>query len=101
MNQPEDAAAVLEQFVHNIANLPSEINHIYQEMEVLDKTIQSLRTTNQELDSSIQKSVKANGVSAKAPKEDATSKAILNNFEKCSLLQDESLLLSERAEMLV
>lgn len=97
----EDCATVLEQFVHDVANLPLEINHLMEEIQAKDKIMQECRATINSRDGSIQKFVKLNGSLAPNPKEEQYSKSVLQNLDKCSQLQDEKILLSEKACVLL
>ncbi|PLB49629.1 hypothetical protein P170DRAFT_437205 [Aspergillus steynii IBT 23096] len=93
----EDCASVLEQFVHDVANLPAEINHLMEEIQAKDKIIQDCRTMINSRDNSIQKFIKLNGSLAPNPKEEQYGKTILQNLEKSQLLQDEKIQLSDKA----
>jgi inhibitor of growth protein 3 len=97
----EDCAAVLEQFVHDVANLPAEINHLMEEIQAKDKIIQECRTTINSRDSSIQKFIKLNGSLTPNPKEEQYGRAILQNLEKSQQLQDEKIQLSDKACVLL
>lgn len=92
---------MLEQFVHDAANLPLEVNHLMEEIEAKDKIIQEYRATINSRDGSIQKFIKTNGSLAPNPKEEQYGKTILENFERCEALQDEKIQLSEKACMLL
>lgn len=97
----EDPASVLELFVHDVANLPAEITHLYEEMQAKDVQIQECRSTINARDSSIQKFIKLNSSMVKNPKEDGYAKTIVQNYEKAQLLQEEKITLSEKAAALV
>ncbi|KAJ5761470.1 Zinc finger PHD-type [Penicillium manginii] len=97
----EDCATVLEQFVHDVANLPLEINHLMEEIQAKDKVMQDCRATINSRDGSIQKFIKLNGSLAPNPKEDQYSKSVLQSLDKCSQLQDEKIQLSEKACVLL
>ncbi|KAL2831329.1 inhibitor of growth proteins N-terminal histone-binding-domain-containing protein [Aspergillus pseudoustus] len=97
----EDCASVLEQFVHDVANLPAEINHLMEEIQAKDKIIQECRATINQKDASIQKFIKLNGSLAPNPKEDPYSKSILQNLDRSQQLQDEKIQLSEKACILL
>ncbi|CAA9960848.1 hypothetical protein PTT_13786 [Pyrenophora teres f. teres 0-1] len=97
----EDAATVLEQFVHDVANLPAEITHLYEEVQAKDNQIQELRAGIQQRDGSLQKFIKLNGSLVENPKEVAYSKTILANYEKAQLLQEEKIGLVEKAAALL
>ncbi|KAH8695937.1 inhibitor of growth proteins N-terminal histone-binding-domain-containing protein [Talaromyces proteolyticus] len=97
----EDCATVLEQFVHDVANLPAEITHLMEEVQAKDRVIQECRTTINSRDNSIQKFIKLNGSLAPNPKEEQYSKTILQNLDRCQTLQDEKIQLSEKACVLL
>ncbi|KAL4901754.1 hypothetical protein BDW74DRAFT_69652 [Aspergillus multicolor] len=97
----EDCASVLEQFVHDVANLPLEINHLMEEIQAKDKIIQDCRTIINSRDANIQKFIKLNGSLTPNPKEEQYSKIVLQNLDKSSQLQDEKILLSEKACILL
>ncbi|EYE94967.1 putative PHD finger domain protein [Aspergillus ruber CBS 135680] len=97
----EDCASVLEQFVHDVANLPAEINHLMEEIQAKDKTIQDARTAINTRDGSLQKFIKLNGSLAPNPKEEQYGKVILQNFDKSQQLQEEKIQLSEKACVLL
>lgn len=97
----EDCATVLEQFVHDVANLPAEINHLMEEISAKDKVMQDYRATINSRDGSIQKFVKINGSLAPNPKEEQYGKTVLQNLDQCSQIQDEKIHLSEKACVLL
>ncbi|PGH08688.1 hypothetical protein AJ80_07809 [Polytolypa hystricis UAMH7299] len=101
MAQTEDCSMVLEQFVHDVANLPAEINHLMEEIQAKDKTIQECRTLINSRDNSLQKFIKMNGSHTPNPKEESYSKTIVQNMDRCQTLQDEKILLSEKACLLL
>ncbi|KAJ5180859.1 Zinc finger PHD-type [Penicillium capsulatum] len=93
----EDCATVLEQFVHDVANLPAEITHLMEEIAAKDRVMQECRATINSRDGSIQKFVKLNGSLAPNPKEEQYGKTILQNLDQCSQIQDEKIHLSDKA----
>ncbi|RJE25851.1 hypothetical protein PHISCL_01827 [Aspergillus sclerotialis] len=97
----EDCASVLEQFVHDVANLPAEINHLMEEIQAKDKIMQECRATINSRDASLQKFIKMNGSLAPNPKESAYGETIMDNFEKCHHLQEDKVQLSEKACILL
>ncbi|KAL3479041.1 hypothetical protein BJX99DRAFT_222854 [Aspergillus californicus] len=97
----EDCASVLEQFVHDVANLPAEINHLMEEIQAKDKIIQDSRILINSRDASIQKFIKLNGSLTPNPKEEPYAKTILQNLERSQLIQDEKIMLSEKACILL
>ncbi|KKZ61260.1 inhibitor-growth protein 3 [[Emmonsia] crescens] len=101
MAHTEDCSTVLEQFVHDVANLPAEINHLMEEIQAKDKIMQECRATINSRDTSLQKFIKQNGSHAPNPKEDSYSRTILQNLDRSQVLQDEKILLSEKACVLL
>ncbi|KAJ5981731.1 hypothetical protein N7499_009217 [Penicillium canescens] len=97
----EDCATVLEQFVHDVANLPAEINHLMEEIQAKDKAMQECRAIINSRDGSIQKFIKMNGSLAANPKEEQYGKTILENMDQSFELQTEKIQLSEKACVLL
>jgi len=97
----EDAATVLEGFIHDVANLPAEIAHLLEEIQAKDQMIQECRTIIQTRDIALQKHIRANGVIIKHPKEEQYTKVILANYDKAQELQDHKVTLSQKAAFLV
>ncbi|KAL4779422.1 inhibitor of growth proteins N-terminal histone-binding-domain-containing protein [Aspergillus varians] len=97
----EDCASVLEQFVHDVANIPAEINHLMEEIQAKDKIIQDCRATINSRDASIQKFIKLNGSLTPNPKEEQYSKVVLQSLDRSQQLQDEKIFLSEKACILL
>ncbi|KAF1935545.1 hypothetical protein EJ02DRAFT_388996 [Clathrospora elynae] len=97
----EDAATVLEQFIHDVANLPAEITHLYEEVQAKDGQIHELRSAISQRDSSLQKFIKLNGSIVENPKESGYSKTITSNYEKAQRLQEEKIRLVEKAAALL
>jgi inhibitor of growth protein 3 len=97
----EDCATVLEQFVHDVANLPAEITHLMEEINAKDKIIQECRVTINSRDGSLQRFIKLNSSLTPYPKEEQYSKSILQNLDQCQTLQDEKIHLSEKACVLL
>lgn len=97
----EDAATILDEFVHDVSNLPAEIAHLLEEIQAKDQLMAECRQAINVRDISLQKHVKANGGHVKHPKEEAITKAVMANFDKAQILQDEKVTLSEKACLLV
>ncbi|EGC45909.1 p21ING1c variant 2 [Histoplasma capsulatum var. duboisii H88] len=101
MAHTEDCSTVLEQFIHDVANLPAEITHLMEEIQAKDKIMQDCRATINSRDMSLQKFIRQNGSHAPNPKEDSYSRTILQNLDRSQVLQDEKILLSEKACVLL
>jgi len=97
----EDAATVLEQFIHDVANLPAEITHLYEEVQAKDTQIQELRTAIQQRDNSLQKFIKLNGSLVVNPKEEPYNRVVIQNYERAQILQEEKIGLVEKAAALL
>jgi inhibitor of growth protein 3 len=97
----EDAATVLEQFIHDVANLPAEITHLYEEVQDKDRQIQELRASIQQRDNSLQKFIKLNGSLVVNPKEEPYNKVVIQSYERAQILQEEKIGLVEKAAALV
>ncbi|KAF2711845.1 hypothetical protein K504DRAFT_465580 [Pleomassaria siparia CBS 279.74] len=100
MAAADDAAAVLEQFIHDVANLPAEVTHLYEEVQAKDALIQECRLVIAQRDSSLQKFIKLNGSLVQNPKEEPYSKIIQQQFDKSLALQEEKLVLVDKAMVL-
>lgn len=101
MATAEDAATVLEQFIHDVANLPAEITHLYEEVQAKDAQIQELRAVIQQRDNSLQKFIKLNGSLVVNPKEEPYNKVVIQSYEKAQILQEEKIGLVEKAAALL
>jgi inhibitor of growth protein 3 len=101
MASNEDCASVLEQFMHDAANLPAEISHMMEEIQAKDKDLQKYVSLINQKDSNIQKHLKGNGVLAPHPKENEYGELVKKNYDLCMTLQDEKIKLSEKACLLL
>ena len=97
MASNEDCASVLEQFIHDAANLPAEINHMMEEIQAKDKDLQRYLFVVNQKDSNIQKHLKAEGVLAPHPKENEYADLVKKNYDLCMGLQDQKIMLSDKA----
>ncbi|KIW43930.1 uncharacterized protein PV06_04977 [Exophiala oligosperma] len=93
----EDCASVLEQFIHDAANLPAEINHMLEEIQAKDKDLQKYLSVINQKDVNIQKHLKVNGVLAPHPKENEYADLVKKNYESSAHLQDQKIHLADRA----
>ena len=98
---PEDAASVLEQFTHDIANIPAEITHLMEEIHAKDLAIAAFKDEINKRDAQLQKWVRVNGGHVHNPKEEAFSKTINDYYDKCEILQAEKCGLSEKAMLVL
>lgn len=117
----EDAATVLEDFIQDgnthkpipspllrlhantmsVANLPAEMAHLLEEIQAKDKCVQDCRNTIASRDNSLQKFIRTNGSLAVHPKEELYAKTIGANYEQAQVLQEEKVLVSEKAAVIV
>ena len=93
----EDCASVLEQFIHDAANLPAEISHMMEEIQAKDNDLQKFQSSINNKDGNIQKHVKHNGALQAHPKEAEYAEQVKKNFELCADLQTQKVQLSEKA----
>ncbi len=100
MAAAEDCATVLEQFVHDAANLPAEISHMMEEIQAKDTEMQKHQTSTNAKDGSIQKQIKTSGVLNAHPKESEYGDQVKKNYELCADLQSQKVLLAEKACLL-
>ncbi|RMZ75445.1 hypothetical protein DV737_g5291, partial [Chaetothyriales sp. CBS 132003] len=101
MAAAEDPAAVLDQFVYDAANLPAEIMHMMDEIQAKDSELNKYQSAINSRDSQIQKMIKSNGVLEKHPKEVEYSEQIKKNYEQIAELQNQKVVLSERASVIL
>jgi inhibitor of growth protein 3 len=101
MATAEDAASVLDQFVHDVANLPAEIAHLLEEIRAKDELIAECRQVINSRDNQIQKHVKQVGGHVKHPKEDQFMKTAIASYDKAIALQDDKVTLSQKSCSLV
>jgi inhibitor of growth protein 3 len=97
MAAPEDCASVLEQFIHDAANLPAEISHMMEEIQAKDAEMQKYQSSINSKDASLQKNIKVNGVLHAHPKEAEYAEQVNKNYELMFSLQNQKVQLSERA----
>ncbi|KAF2404105.1 hypothetical protein EJ06DRAFT_540839 [Trichodelitschia bisporula] len=93
----EDAAAVLEQFVHDVANLPAEIAHLHEEATYKQREIDECFRIINEKDRELQKHTKQHGDLVPHPQEDAYEAVMYTNFDRADELQAEKAALMRRA----
>ncbi|GAB7357496.1 hypothetical protein MBLNU459_g0030t1 [Dothideomycetes sp. NU459] len=97
----DDAATVLDQFCHDVANLPAEIAHLLEEIQAKDQQMQECRDVISSKDKLIQNFVRQNGGHVKNPKEESLAKIILANYDRMEILQAEKLGLSQKSAIIV
>ena len=72
-----------------------------EEIQVKDQAIHECRNIINTHDKSLQKFIKLNGSIVKNPKEEPYNKIILQNYKKAKNLQEEKIVLAEKAAKLV
>jgi inhibitor of growth protein 3 len=97
----EDPAAVLELFIHDVANLPAEIQHYFEEAQAKQEEINECQTIINHRDGQLQKFIKHNGSLVVNPKEEQYGKTIIEKFDRMRSLQDEKVMLVEKASALL
>ncbi|KAI5851693.1 inhibitor of growth proteins N-terminal histone-binding-domain-containing protein [Morchella snyderi] len=93
----EDAATVLEQFINDVANLPAEIAHIYEEIQAKDRVLKEHRDSALARDNSLQKFIKNHGSHTENPKEAVYVEQIRKSHKRIEQIQDEKLVLAKKA----
>ena len=97
----EDCASVLEHFIHEVANLPAEINHMMEEIHAKDKDMQRYQSIITSRDGHLQKHIRLNGSLVPHPKEKEYEEIILQNHDLCQDLQNQKIALSDKACVLL
>jgi inhibitor of growth protein 3 len=101
MASTEDPATVLEQFMHDAANLPAEICHMMEEIQAKDREMQKYQSVINAKDGSLQRHLKLNGSLSAHPKEKEHSEAILKNYDLSQEMQNQKIALSDKACVLL
>jgi inhibitor of growth protein 3 len=101
MASSEDPATVLEQFMHDAANLPAEVSHMMEEIQAKEREMQKYQSAISAKDGSLQKHMKLNGSLNAHPKEKEYSEAILKNYDLCQEIQTQKIALSDKACVLL
>lgn len=101
MGGNEDCASVLEQFMHDVANLPAEISHMMEEIQAKDKEMQHHLLQINQKDAAIQKQIKLQGSMAPHAKEKEYSDSIHKSYKEVQDLQDQKIGLSDKASLLL
>ena len=98
---PEDAASVLESFVHDVANTPAEVTHLLEEIQTKDMQIHALKDEISKRDAQLQKWVRLNGGHIVNPKDEPFSRTVNDCYDKCEILQAEKCGLGEKAQIVL
>lgn len=92
-----DCATVLEQFVHDAANLPAEINYMMEEIQAIDKEMQRYLSAINSRENTLQKQVKSHGSLVAHPKEQEFAAFTKKHYELCIDLQQKKISHSDKA----
>jgi len=97
MGGNEDCASVLEEFMHDVSNLPAEISHMMEEIQAKDAEMQKSLSVVNSRDAGLQKHVKLSGSLLAHPKEAEYADIIRKHYAIASELQTQKMALSEKA----
>lgn len=97
----QDAAAVLDEWVNRVANLPAEIAFMQEEMEQKDRQMQECLSIITKNDNAIQKWIRLNGSHVPNPKEETHSRIIHENYDKAQILQEEKIALAQKTQQVM
>lgn len=92
-----DCATVLEQFIHDAANLPAEINYMMEEIQATDKDMQKYLVNINSKESALQKQVKNHGSLVAHPKEQEYAEYTKKHYDICIDLQKKKIVHSDKA----
>lgn len=99
--QQEDCVSILEQFIHESANLPAEITFMLEEIQALDREQQQHVATINVKDNSLQKYIKTNGSLVAHPKEAEYQDSVSKLYDQCMSLQDKKSSHAEKALLIL
>jgi inhibitor of growth protein 3 len=97
----QDPAAVLEEWVNRVANLPAEIAFMQEEIEQKDRQMQECIAIITKHDTQIQKWIRTNGSHVPNPKDESSSRIILENYDKAQVLQAEKIALAQKTQIIM
>ena len=100
LNPPptEDAATILDHFISDTLNLPSELSHIYAELSAKDTLLSQHHTTFTTRDQQLQKHIRTYGShDTSLTKEPQLIDQARKNLKRVQELQDEKLALAAKA----
>ena len=98
--EQQDCAAILDDWVNRVANLPAEIAFMQEEIAEKDKEMNSILAEVNTIDRKIQKWVRENP-HQRNPKEEEMSRRIKIKYDKVELLQAEKIALARRTEIVL
>ena len=97
----QDAAAVLDEWVNRVANLPAEIAFMQEEIEQKDRQMAECLAIINKHDGAIQKWIRMNGSQVPNPKEADHSRVIVENYDKAQILQEEKVALAQKTQQVM
>ena len=92
-----DCATVLEQWVHDSANLPAEISYMMEEIQAIDKEMAKHLGTIASREGTLQKQVKNHGSLQAHPKEQEYTEYAKKHYDLCLDLQKKKIDHSDKA----
>lgn len=101
MAATEDAATVLENFIHDVANMPAEIAHLLEEIQAKDRAMEEHRNLISQRDRAIQTHVINKGGRDPYPKEPSYVKAVKGHYEQAERIQREKCILADKVAILL
>ena len=99
--EQQDCAAVLDDWMNRVANLPAEIAFMQEEIAEKDKLMQACLSTINKCDGSIQKWIRVNGSQQVNPKEEQLSRMIKENYDQAQILQAEKIALTTKTQLVI
>ena len=96
-----DAAAVLDDWTNQVANLPAEIAFMQEEIAEKDRLMSELLQTIQKEDAKIQKHIRQHGSHTVNPKEEVMRHVIRTSYDQAELLQEEKLALAQKSQLVI
>jgi inhibitor of growth protein 3 len=97
----QDCAAVLDEWTNRTANLPAEIAFMQEEIAEKDRQMNECLQIITRNDNAIQKWIKINGSHIQNPKEEIHRKAVMENYDKATILQEEKVALAQKAQAII
>lgn len=96
-----DCAAVLEQFIHDAANLPAEINYMMEEIQAIDQQMHKYLQNINSKESALQKQVKNQGSLVAHPKEQEYVDFGKKHYDLCLNLQKKKMVHGDKASAML
>ena len=98
--EQQDCAAVLDDWMNRVANLPAEIAFMQEEIAEKDRELQAWLTKINRCDGAIQKWIRQNPHTPN-PKEEDLSKLIKGYYDKAEILQAEKIALAQKTQLVM